>query len=176
MSDPFVGEVKIVGFGFPPRGWAFCDGRILPISQHAALFSLLGTTFGGDGRTTFGLPDTRGRSILGVGNGPGVPTIRWGGKGGQSSPIITEAQLPSHTHSLMAENDPASKNNPKNRMLANTAFSDRPIYANSDGENLRTMGSASIGNTGKGQQLNIRNPYIGMFTIIALAGIYPPRS
>ena len=100
MSDPFIGQIMPVGFGFPPRGWALCEGQLLSISQNTALFSLLGTTYGGDGRTTFGLPDLRGRSMVSPGTGPGLPQIRWGEKGGAASHTLTAAQMPAHTHTF----------------------------------------------------------------------------
>ncbi len=97
-SEPFIGQITAVGFGFAPRGWATCDGQLLPISQYSAVFSLLGTTFGGDGRTSFGLPDLRGRSAVHVGSGPGLSNIRWGDRGGSETHTLTLAQMPPHSH------------------------------------------------------------------------------
>jgi len=99
--EPFLGQIQPFGFNFAPRGWAKCDGQLLPISTYSALFSLIGTTFGGDGRTTFGLPDLRGRSIVHIGNGPGLSSISWGQRGGVENIYITQANMPSHSHSLI---------------------------------------------------------------------------
>ncbi|MEX1309383.1 MAG: tail fiber protein, partial [Candidatus Sulfomarinibacteraceae bacterium] len=99
MASPFIGQIQLFGFNFPPRGWAFCEGQLLAISSNTALFSLLGTTFGGDGRTTFGLPDLRGRSAVGVGNGPGLSSVSWGQRSGAENVTLNVNTLPSHTHS-----------------------------------------------------------------------------
>ena len=98
--EPFLGQIQPFGFNFAPRGWAQCDGQILPISQNTALFSLLGTTFGGDGRTTFALPDLRSRSIVHIGTGAGLDNIKWGERGGATTHTLTLAQMPSHNHNV----------------------------------------------------------------------------
>ena len=98
--EPFIGQIQAFGFNYPPRGWAKCEGQLLAINAYQSLFSLLGTTFGGDGRTTFGLPDLRGRSIVGMGNGPGLGDVRWGEKGGAENHTLTAAQIPSHAHGV----------------------------------------------------------------------------
>ena len=100
MSEPFIGQIMMVGFNFPPRGWAQCNGQLLPISSHTALFSLLGTTFGGDGRTSFGLPDLRGRIAKHIGQGPGLANVTWGQRGGRENVTLTIANMPSHTHTV----------------------------------------------------------------------------
>ena len=97
-AEPFIGEISMFGGNFAPRGWALCDGQLLPVSQYSALFSLLGTTYGGDGRTTFALPDLRGRTPKGVGNGPGLQSVIWGERGGKEQTLITAANMPSHSH------------------------------------------------------------------------------
>ena len=99
MADPFLAQIMMFGGNFAPRGWAFCDGQLLPISQNTALFSLLGTTFGGDGRTTFQLPDLRGRYPIHPGTGPGLSQRRWGERGGAETTTLTQAEMPSHDHS-----------------------------------------------------------------------------
>ena len=98
--EPFLGQIQAFGFNFAPRGWSKCEGQLLPISQWTALFSLLGTTFGGDGRTTFGLPDLLSRSIVGMGQGPGMDNITWGERGGNYTYTLTTQQMPSHAHSV----------------------------------------------------------------------------
>ena len=105
MAEPFIGQIQIFGFNFPPRGWSFCDGQLLPIAQNTALFSLLGTTFGGDGRTTFGLPDLRGRVAIHPGTGPGLPPVTWGQRGGAASTVLTTNQMPNHNHQAIASGD-----------------------------------------------------------------------
>ena len=102
MPNPFIGQVNYIGFNFAPRGWALCDGQLLPIASNTALFSLLGTAFGGDGRTTFALPDLRGRTPLGVGNGAGLNDVTWGQRGGSENVTLTVAQIPSHNHTITA--------------------------------------------------------------------------
>ncbi len=181
MSEPFIGQIMPVGFNFPPRGWAHCDGQLLPISSNSALFSLLGTTFGGDGRTTFALPDLRGRILKHVGTGPGLQPVSWGQKGGNETVNISVAQMPSHNHTatLHGESTLANSGNPADRMLA---FSDEAnghnIYAQQVPNDDQTMhaGSVKIANTGGGQSVDIRNPYLGIYVCIALVGVYPSRS
>src|SRR5210317_2190722 len=118
MSEPFLAEVKIVGFDFPPRGWAQCDGQLLPINQNQSLYSLLGTTYGGDGRTTFALPDLRGRMPVHPGNGPGLSDRRLGEKGGAEDATLTVAEIPSHNHQLKGVDEPANQATPGGNALA----------------------------------------------------------
>jgi microcystin-dependent protein len=171
MVEPSLGEVDYVGFNFAPRGWALCDGQILPINSNQALFSLLGTTFGGDGRTSFGLPDLRGRSIVGVGNGPGLSSMSWGQRGGSASVTITTANLPSHTHTLKATNNAPNATSPNNALLG----IDVESYVTGKTANL-TMQADAIANAGGSQALNIRSPYLGLYNCIALVGVYPSRN
>ena len=165
--EPFLGQIQAFGFNFPPRGWAFCNGQLLPISQNTALFSLLGTTFGGDGETTFALPDLRGRYIRHVGTGPGLDTVSWGQRGGTNQTTLGTAQMPSHhhVHSPGANTGAANVDDPS---LAYPAGGD--FYA---GGSNTTMGSTNTGNTGGGQPFNILNPFLGIYVSIALVGIYP---
>ncbi|CAA0096567.1 Uncharacterised protein [BD1-7 clade bacterium] len=176
-ADPFLGEIQPFGFNFNPRGWALCQGQLLPISQNTALFSLLGTTYGGDGRTTFGLPDLRGRSMVGVGSGPGLDTIAWGERGGANEITLTVAQLPAHSHiaTLHAETKAGDANNPQNKLLAITSTN---IYTTPDPASNKTMHPESIvvNNAGAGLPFSIDSPYLGVYIGIALLGIYPSRS
>lgn len=174
MSEPFVGEVMMVGFNFPPRGWATCSGQLLPISQNTALFSLLGTTFGGDGRSSFGLPDLQGRSAVGHGSGPGLSPISWGQRGGQENVTLTVNQMPSHNHALEAEATGGTTSIAAGNLQANSS-TDTPYVPGNTRPNAQ-MASDSIGNTGGGQSFNIRSPYLGMYYNIALVGIFPSRS
>jgi microcystin-dependent protein len=206
-SEPFIAEVCIFAGNFAPRGYAFTDGQLLSIASNTALFSLVGTTYGGDGRTTFALPDTRGRAIVGVGNGPGLDDIRWGEKGGRTDVYLSVANLPSHTHTastvvtqdsidtsgssatLKALASAASTNNPTGNVLANSPnrtniYNDGLPNVDMSAESIvldvqvtvDMSATTTIGNTGSNMPINIRNPYIGMYYIIAMQGIFPSRS
>ncbi|MEM7185971.1 MAG: tail fiber protein [Bacteroidota bacterium] len=164
---PFIGQIQAFGFNFAPRGWAKCDGQLLAISQYSALFSLLGTTYGGDGRTTFALPDLRSRSIVHIGNGPGLDNIAWGEKGGATSHTLTIAQLPPHTHEVGVNTAAGEEADPSGKHIANSADS----FAEDSNANL-----AAPTSVGGGQSFNIRNPFLGIEVCIALEGIYPSRN
>jgi len=170
MSEPFIGEIRVFGFNFPPRDWALCDGQLLPISQNTALFSLLGTTYGGDGRTTFGLPDLRGRVAIHPGQGPGLSDYRWGEKGGVENVTLIPGQIPSHNHPVGCSSDDANAGAPPGNYPASVGS---PIYSNSKNAN---MNPAVIGNTGGSQSHTNVQPYLGVYHCIALQGIYPSRS
>jgi microcystin-dependent protein len=167
MSDPFVAEVRIFPYNFAPRGWAFCNGQLLPIAQNTPLFSLVGTTYGGNGQTTFGLPDLRGRTPLGVGQGPGLSDYDLGQPGGAESITLTARQLPNHTHSLTASSDAAAASTPGPGVLLATA--NTPIYA--PAQNLVPM--AAVG--ASAQPHANRQPFAVVNFCIALQGIFPTR-
>lgn len=173
--EPFIG--MIVGFGgnFAPRGWALCDGQLLPIAQNSALFSILGTTYGGDGRTTFGLPDLRGRAVVHAGNGPGLSPVSLGQKAGAETATLTVSNLPAHNHTatLHGETATPTASNPNNKMLALAE-----IYADVIATEDRTFAPPSIQvqNTGGGQSFGIRSPFQAINVIIALQGVFPSRS
>ena len=173
MSEPFLGQITHFAGNFAPRGWAFCEGQLLPISQNTALFSLLGTIYGGDGRTTFALPDLRGRAMIGPGRGPGLTPFTVGQKGGAETETLTTNQLPSHTHALHGETARASTNNPEGGMLA---LPSENIYAAPAAADNKVMAAESIVNTGGGQAFSIRDPYLAIWPIIALVGIFPSSS
>lgn len=178
--EPFLGQIMMVGFNFAPRGWAFCDGSLLPISSNTALFSLLGTIYGGDGRTTFALPDLRGRSAVGMGNGPGLSSIRIGEKAGSEQVTLTAANLPSHNHTLNVSNAAGTSSNPAGGFPANSQFqADRssPVIEVSSYGTVpnSTMSPQTIGNSGGSIPFNNRDPYLGVNYIIALQGIFPSR-
>ncbi|MFC7358274.1 phage tail protein [Jejudonia soesokkakensis] len=172
-STPFVGQIMAVGFNFAPRGWAFCNGQLLAISQNDALFSLLGTIYGGDGRTTFGLPDLRGRSAIGIGTGPGLDAISVGDRGGVENRTNTNSNLVSHNHSgiFQISTDPGQGNTGNGQYIAahSGAFSNN----NTSGD---LLSGVSINNSGGGQSYSIRNPYLAMHYCIALVGVYPSRN
>nr|WP_067290104.1 tail fiber protein [Marinobacterium profundum] len=188
MSEPFLGEIRQVGFNYAPRGWAFCQGQLLPIAQNTALFSLLGIQFGGDGRNTFALPDLRGRSPVGFGHGPGLSNIAAGEQGGTESVTLTPANMASHTHTAEASIAiPASSNGTDttsapatNTVLGAASNSGRPgsIYATDAADTtLKPFNSPiTVQPEGGNQPVQTRNPFLGSNFIIALEGIYPSRS
>lgn len=171
MSEPFVGEIRMFAGNFAPRGWAFCDGQLLAVSQNDALFSLLGTIYGGDGRTTFGLPDCRGRVPIHAGTGPGLSPRRLGAKGGAESVTLTVNQLPSHRHALTATVAPGQETAPSGSLLAQSSIdaytTDTAIMVN--------MNSQSMTNVGGSRSHTNLMPFLCINFIIALFGIYPSR-
>ena len=168
MSDPYLGEIKLVPYGFEPKGWALCDGRELPINQNQALFALLGTNFGGDGRTTFGLPDLRGRVPVGSGQAASGTTYAVGDTGGQESLKLTVGQLPAHAHAVRASSSAATTKKPENAWPATGG-----AYAAASNT---TMAATMVGRTGSGKPLDNRQPYLGLTYVIALQGIFPSRN
>lgn len=168
MSEPFLGEIKIWALNFAPRGWAFCDGQTLDIAQNTALFSLLGTTYGGDGRTTFALPDLRGRAPIHVGTGPQLPTFRLGERGGNEAVALTLNELPSHSHLV------AAKNIREQVSPIGNFIGDLPVQTTIDSS--VQMAAESIQPTGGGQPHDNMQPYLTLNFCIALQGLFPPRS
>jgi microcystin-dependent protein len=171
MSEPFVGEIRMFAGNFAPRGWAFCDGQLLAVSQNDALFSLLGTIYGGDGRTTFGLPDLRGRIPIHAGEGPGLSPRRLGAKGGSENETLTVNQLPSHGHALQFSTATGTQNSPEDETVSAspTVRVFRPSQADA------IMKSNTITNVGGSRSHTNLMPYICIHFIIALFGIYPSR-
>jgi len=171
MSEPFVGEIRMFAGNFAPRGWAFCDGQLLAVSQNDALFSLLGTIYGGDGRTTFGLPDMRGRIPIHAGSGPGLSPRRLGAKGGAEKETLTVNQLPSHNHEpFAAAGETGDDLSPAGKTLAATSFD---LYIE---ENPNTnMATSAITNVGGSRSHSNLQPFLCVHFIIALFGIYPSR-
>lgn len=192
-QEGFIGEVKLFAGNFAPRGWAFCDGQLLPISQNTALFSIIGTIYGGDGRTTFALPDLRGRVAIGPRNGPGLSNYREGQKGGAQTNILNISQLASHNHTVIINNNgtvsiPVNSEtgnedeaNPGSGVLANTGadnFSSEATTASKySGNPIAIQGvSASTANTGANQPIENRQPHLSSNYIICLFGVYPSRN
>jgi microcystin-dependent protein len=167
MSEPFIAEIRMVGFNFAPRGWSFCDGQILPINQNQALFSLLGTTYGGDGRTSFGLPDLRGRSPSFTGSNGGSSGRSLGQKAGVETVTLITNEMPSHGHVLKAS-DNSDKNTPQGNYLGKAAF---PMYG--DLASPSNMAAATIGDVGGGQAHDNRQPWLAISFCIALQGLFP---
>lgn len=174
MSEPYVGQIIMVGFGFAPRGWAFCDGQLMAISQNDALFSLLGCTYGGDCRTTFALPDLRGRIPIHVGQGPGLSNYRWAEKGGIENVTLTTAQMPSHRHSPMAIDDVANSFTPQNSLWAKEATSASINYSTQMPNVPMKLNLSGI--SGGGQSHTNLAPFLSVYFCIALFGVYPSRS
>ncbi len=173
MSEPFVAEIRIFAGNFAPRGWAFCNGQLLPIPQNTALFSLIGTTYGGDGRSTTALPDLQGRSPMHPGRGPGLTSRRLGERGGVTQVQLSEAQMPSHNHSMFFNPTAVGdSNSPKNKMFAQSAVPDASVYS----ANAPEVDAGSLTESGGSQPHNNMQPYIGVNFIIALVGLYPSRS
>ena len=172
--EPFIGQIMMVGFNFAPRGWANCDGQLLPISSNTALFSLLGTMYGGDGRTTFALPDLRSRVPVHVGTGPGLSSVVQGQRGGAEQVTLTESEMPSHSHNLLAAAAAASTIDPTNHSLAAEGTNTVNLY--SPTAPTLAMHSNSVSNTGGNQAFGIRQPFLGIRFIIALQGVFPSRN
>ncbi len=166
MSEPFLAEVRIVGFNFAPRGWAFCDGQILPINQNQSLYSLLGTSYGGDGRTSFALPELRGRSPIHVGNGHAQAE-----KSGQEGVTLNTADMPAHIHAEMASSDAVSSSDPTNRVTGTNAG--KPYHSDGTAAN---MAADMLTNAGGGQAHNNMQPYLAVNYCIALRGLFPSRN
>jgi microcystin-dependent protein len=175
MSDPFVAEIRIVGFNFAPTGWATCDGQLLPISQNTALFSLLGTQYGGDGKSTFALPDFQGSAPIHQGQGPGLSERFIGELGGSPTVTLLESEIPAHTHSVSGTNVAASLGSPVNNLWAGGPGRTPPSLYQSGNPNV-AMGPTGIGITGGGLPHNNMQPFLCLLFIIALQGIFPPRS
>lgn len=173
MSEPFVGEIRMFAGNFAPRSWAYCDGQLLAVSQNDALFSLLGTIYGGDGRTTFGLPDLRSRIPLHQGTGPGLSQRRLGSKSGTERETLTTNQLPSHTHDFNALSSSSAEGNPLGRLVADTTQSGIR-YLNESGPDT-DFSNAAIDNTGGTQAHTNLMPSLCIHYIVALTGIYPSR-
>lgn len=168
MSEPFIAEVRIFPYNFAPRGWAFCNGQILSIAQNTALFSLIGTTYGGNGQTTFALPNLQGRTPVGVGQGPGLSSYTQGEEGGLEAVTLTPQELPVHTHTLNAVSDAATSGTPSGAMQLATA--NTSIYG--PAQNLTPM--AGLGSAA--QPHNNRQPFLVLHFCIALQGIFPSRN
>jgi microcystin-dependent protein len=190
MSTPFLGMIILVPYNFAPRGWAFCNGQILSIAQNTALFSLLGTTYGGDGRTTFGLPDLRGRVPISSGQGPGLNNVTLGELAGTETTTLLSTQMPAHTHvitltqTITAKGQTAGGNSrsPAGNVPAMEASGVTATYSSlatgltAMGSFIDLTGTATAGIAGNSQPVDIRNPYLTLNYCIALEGIFPSRN
>jgi microcystin-dependent protein len=176
MANPFVGEIRAVGFNFAPFGWAFCNGQILPISQNTALFSLLGTQFGGDGKSNFALPNLQGNAPMGQGNGAGLTSRVIGETGGEPTVTLLTTQLPSHSH--VAQNAAASVAGTPGptTIFGGGGRGKEPAYAPASAANTAHMSSKAVGPAGSSHAHNNLPPYLTLNFVIALQGVYPSRS
>lgn len=204
MSEPYIGQVCMFAGSFAPRGWAFCQGQLLSIAQNSALFSILGTTYGGNGQTTFGLPDLRGRLPLGPGQGPGLTPIVAGEMSGTENVTILSTQMPMHTHATTttatatstgtlqvagtgsnASATPSATNNvlgasvaggPPSAAIWSDALTNPVTLANPETIDTSVNVNVTVQTAGGSQPLPIRNPYLGINFIIALEGVFPSRN
>ncbi|WP_028304556.1 phage tail protein [Oceanospirillum maris] len=181
MSEPFIAEIRLMALNFAPRGWAFCDGQLLPIAQNTALFSLIGTTYGGDGRTTTALPNLQDRVPMHPGRGPGLTSRRLGQRVGVDTVTLSEAQIPSHTHTYRAVQANSTTNEPNGNLMVGEGVPGGskgaiPVeFYKQDATNMVSMSSASLTTAGGGQSHENRQPYLTLNYCIALTGLYPSR-
>ncbi len=173
MATPFIGEIRMWGLTFAPRGWALCNGQLLSIASNTALFSLLGTTYGGNGTTTFALPDLRGRVPVGMGSGPGLPNVVQGEASGTPTTTLSVSNLPAHNHALNAKTGVGNEPAPTSHLLA--ASDQRNSQYTSAGSDT-TLATSAIGNTGSGSSFSNMQPYLGLNFCIATQGIFPSRN
>lgn len=171
-AEPFIGEVRMFAGNFAPRSWAFCDGQLLSIAQNSALFSILGTTYGGDGVSTFGLPDLRGRVPVHPGTGPGLSSRYLGRTGGQERVALSQSQMPAHTHQARASSETPDTNSPEGAVPATKV---RTNLYSGDSADIN-MGATAVSNTGGSQAHENMPPFLGINYIICLQGLYPPRN
>jgi microcystin-dependent protein len=174
MSDQFIGELRLVGFNFAPYQWAQAQGQLLPISQNTALFSLLGTFYGGNGTTTFALPNLQGNVVVGAGQAPGLSLYDLGEWGGSQSVTLQSSNVPMHTHTFQADSRPADLTNPGGHALAKTS-ADNPIYSPSVGTSVQ-LNQSFLSLSGGSQAHNNMMPYLALNWVIALVGIFPTRN
>jgi microcystin-dependent protein len=173
--DPFVAEIRIVPFNFAPKGWAFCDGQILPLSQNTALFSLLGATYGGDGKSNFALPNMQGNAPMHPGQGPGLSLHDLGETSGSETVTLLESEIPSHSHNVMASSSTANRTAPVGNSFARTASGATPYIA-PPGNPLVAMNPNTLVPAGGNQPHNNMQPYLTLNFCIALQGVFPPRT
>jgi microcystin-dependent protein len=170
MAEPFLSEIRIMSFGFAPKGWALCNGQLLPINQNQALFSLLGTTYGGDGRVNFALPDLRGNVPIHIGQG-----FTLGSKGGEQAHTLSKAELPTHIHFAQGNNTLAAQADPTNAFFAQAPAALGTVY-NTNNASLVAMNPAAVANAGGSQAHQNMQPFLILSFCIALQGIFPSQN
>lgn len=174
--EPFIGQIQCFGFNFAPQGWAFCNGQVLPISQYAALFSLLGTTYGGNGTTTFAVPNLQGRAPIHFGQGPGLSNYLMGTVTGAEKVTIQANQMPAHNHTLGVSTEPGSSKSPVGKVSAAVVIAGSESAVNAYGSLMNGVASAqAIGMAGNNAPVSVMQPVLAMNYCIALEGIYPSR-
>jgi microcystin-dependent protein len=175
MSGPFIGQIAAVGFNFAPVGWALCNGALLSITENPVLYTLIGAKYGGDGVQTFALPDLQGRVPVHQGTGPGLSNYAFGKSGGVEGVTLSAAQMPAHTHAMMASTQAGTTNTPGGTLALGTAETPIPIYA-SAGSSPTTLAPAAVAMAGSSAPHDNLQPYVGITYIIALEGIYPSQN
>ena len=171
MADPFVAEIRIFPFNFAPRGWAWCNGQLLPLSQNTALFSLLGTTYGGNGKSNFALPDLQGRAPMHPGQGPGLSLHDLGETGGSDTVTLLQSEIPAHAHTLRAATSLGDNPNPAGHSLARYVNA----YQSTVNANVVSMSPQALAPAGGDAPHNNMQPYLTFYFNIALQGVFPPR-
>ncbi|MBM7519778.1 phage tail protein [Nocardioides nitrophenolicus] len=175
MADPFVAEIRIFPFNFAPRGWAFCDGQLLPLSQNTALFSLLGTTYGGNGKSNFALPDLQGRAAMHPGQGPGLSLHDLGETGGSETVTLLESEIPAHSHTLQGNVDGLGDVSVPGPAAALTSSSGGTLYRSGQPTAGEYLAPEALAPVGGDQPHNNMQPYLTLSFCIALQGVFPPR-
>lgn len=176
MADPFLGEVKMFGANFAPRNWAFCNGQLVAVAQQDALFSLLGTNYGGDGFTTFAYPDMRGRIPVKYGQGNGLSRYRLGQKNGLENVTLTAMNLPNHSHQLLSSTEPGTTQSPENSVFAPSPSNENIYYSGTPTQPPQMLAEQAVQASGHSAEHSNMMPYTCINFIISLAGIYPSRS
>ena len=174
MADPFVAEIRIFPFNFAPKGWAWCDGQLLPLSQNTALFSLLGTTYGGHGKSNFALPDLQGRAPMHPGQGPGLSLHDLGETGGSETVTLLESEIPAHSHAMRALGDPADVQAPSSVVTLARSSGGSAYSTTTSG--LASMADQALAPAGGDAPHNNMQPYLTFYFCIALQGVFPPRT
>lgn len=173
MADPFMAEIRVFAFNFAPKGWAFCDGQILPLSQNTALFSLLGTVYGGDGKNTFGLPNLQGSAPMHPGQGPGLSYHSLGETSGTPRVSLLESEIPAHAHSLMSQAAAGNRSNPLENAIARVQGA--TAYAPPPGPTAAQLAPEAVTPAGGDQPHNNMQPFLTLNVCIALQGVFPQR-
>lgn len=176
MADPFVAEIRIFPFNFAPKGWAWCNGQLMPISQNTALFSLLGPTYGGDGKSNFALPDLQGRTPMHPGQGPGLSLHDLGETGGSETVTLLESEIPAHSHAMSAINTPGNVKIPTPSVAPSRSAGGSIYLTTTPIPNAVTMAPESLAPAGGDAPHNNLQPYLTFFFCIALQGVFPPRT
>ena len=174
MADPFVAEIRIFPFNFAPKGWAFCDGQLMPLSQNTALFSLLGTTYGGNGKSNFALPDLQGKAPMHPGQGPGLSLHDLGESSGLETVTLLESEIPAHSHAMRVNSQvKGNSNSPGSRLFGGSEFSGASLFSTTAPGNDAVLNTQVVGSS---QPHNNMQPYLTLSFCIALQGIFPPRT